>query len=75
MLYNSYAFLLFFPLVLILVGLIPVRWKNPALLFVSYYFYSCFSHVAASEIQLSHSFCMCCPSAEAVSLLPSARPC
>ena len=43
MLYNSYAFLLFFPLVLILVGLIPVRWKNPALLFVSYYFYSCFS--------------------------------
>lgn len=43
MLYNSYSFLLFFPLVLILVGLVPVRFKNPALLLVSYYFYSCFS--------------------------------
>lgn len=43
MLFNSYAFLLFFPLVLIAVGLIPAKWKNPALLLASYYFYSCFS--------------------------------
>ena len=42
MLYNSYSFLLFFPLVLILVGLVPARLKNPALLLASYYFYSCF---------------------------------
>ena len=43
MLFNSYSFLLFFPLVLIVVGLVPARWKNPALLLASYYFYSCFS--------------------------------
>ena len=43
MLFNSYSFLLFFPLVLIAVGLVPARWKNPALLLASYYFYSCFS--------------------------------
>ena len=43
MLFNSYSFLLFFPLVLIAVGLVPARWKNPVLLLASYYFYSCFS--------------------------------
>lgn len=43
MLFSSYSFLLFFPLVLILVGVLPVKWKNIALLLVSYYFYSCWS--------------------------------
>lgn len=43
MLFNSYSFLLFFPLVLIAVGLVPPRFKNPALLIASYFFYSCFS--------------------------------
>lgn len=41
MVFNSYAFLLFFPLVLILVGLLPARCKNMALLLASYYYYSC----------------------------------
>ena len=43
MLFSSYSFLLFFPLVLILVGVLPVRFKNIALLLASYYFYSCWS--------------------------------
>ena len=41
MVFNSYAFLLFFPLVLILLGLLPARCKNMALLLASYYYYSC----------------------------------
>ena len=43
MLFSSYSFLLFFPLVLILVGVLPVKWRNPLLLLASYYFYSCWS--------------------------------
>lgn len=43
MLFSSYSFLFFFPLVLILVGILPVKLKNAALLLVSYYFYNCWS--------------------------------
>lgn len=43
MLFSSYSFLLFFPLVLILVGVLPAKCKNMALLLASYYFYSCWS--------------------------------
>ena len=43
MLFSSYSFLFFFPLVLILVGVLPVKWRNPLLLLASYFFYSCWS--------------------------------
>ena len=39
MLFNSLAFLCFFPLVVILYWLFPSRWRNPMLLLASYYFY------------------------------------
>lgn len=40
MLFNSFAFLVFFPLVCTLYFLIPVnKWRNIFLLLASYYFY------------------------------------
>ena len=39
MLFNSIAFLCFLPLVLLGVGLLPGRWRNPFLLAASYFFY------------------------------------
>lgn len=39
MLFNSLAFLLFFPTVLLLYWILPYRWRNAFLLVASYYFY------------------------------------
>lgn len=39
MLFNSLAFLLFFPIVALLYWVLPARWRNPMLLAASYYFY------------------------------------
>ncbi len=39
MLFNSIAFLCFLPMVLLGVGLLPNRWRNPFLLAASYFFY------------------------------------
>ena len=41
MLFNSLAFLLFFPVVTILYWVLPQRWRNAMLLIASYYFYMC----------------------------------
>lgn len=41
MLFNSLAFLVFLPVVLVTVGVLPRRWRNPFLLLASYYFYAC----------------------------------
>ena len=43
MLFNSFDFLLFFPLVCLLYFLIPVKLKNYWLLAASYYFYMCWN--------------------------------
>ncbi len=43
MLFNSSAFLLFFPSVVLLYFLLPRRLKNPCLLFASYFFYACWN--------------------------------
>lgn len=40
MVFNSYSFLLFFPVVLILVNILPVKWRNGLLLLSSYLFYA-----------------------------------
>ena len=40
MVFNSYSFLLFFPIVLILTQLFPARWRNGLLLLASYVFYA-----------------------------------
>ena len=40
MVFNSYAFLLFFPVVLILVNVLPAKWRNALLLLASYVFYA-----------------------------------
>lgn len=47
MLFNSYHFLLFFPLVVILYFLIPIKFRWIWLLVTSYYFYGCWhiSHI------------------------------
>lgn len=39
MLFNSLAFIIFFPIVAIVYWLLPVKWRNPFLLVASYYFY------------------------------------
>lgn len=39
MLFNSLAFLIFFPIVCLLYWVLPQRWRNPMLLVSSYYFY------------------------------------
>lgn len=39
MLFNSLHFVFFLPVVLLAVGILPVRWRNPFLLAASYYFY------------------------------------
>ncbi len=41
MLFNSIEFLIFFPVVVLLFGIIPQRFRNWALLAASYYFYMC----------------------------------
>ncbi len=43
MLFNSAAFLLFFPSVVLLYFLLPRRLKNPCLLVASYFFYACWN--------------------------------
>ena len=40
MVFNSYSFLLFFPVVLVLTRLAPVKWRNGLLLLASYVFYA-----------------------------------
>ena len=40
MVFNSYSFLLFFPVVLILVNILPAKWRNGLLLLASYLFYA-----------------------------------
>ncbi len=39
MLFNSIHFLVFLPIVLLGVAVLPGRWRNPFLLAASYYFY------------------------------------
>ncbi|HVO23176.1 MAG TPA: MBOAT family protein [Candidatus Margulisiibacteriota bacterium] len=41
MLFNSLAFLVFLPSVLIVLGVVPRRWRNPCLLAAGYFFYGC----------------------------------
>lgn len=43
MLFNSYAFLLFFPLVVGVFYIIPQKMRNIWLLVASYYFYMCWN--------------------------------
>jgi D-alanyl-lipoteichoic acid acyltransferase DltB (MBOAT superfamily) len=43
MLFNSIAFLAFFPLVVLCYWLLPNKWRNRFLLVASYYFYMCWS--------------------------------
>ena len=40
MVFNSYSFLLFFPIVLVLTQLVPTKWRNGLLLLASYAFYA-----------------------------------
>ena len=40
MVFNSYGFLLFFPLVLLLTRVVPLKWRNALLLLASYLFYA-----------------------------------
>lgn len=40
MVFNSYSFLLFFPIVLVLTQLAPAKWRNGLLLVASYVFYA-----------------------------------
>src|SRR6185437_14028465 len=41
MLFNSFPYLLFFPVVCLLYFAIPFRWRTAFLLLASYYFYMC----------------------------------
>ncbi len=41
MLFNSLAFLVFLPIVLIALALAPRHWRNPCLLVAGYFFYGC----------------------------------
>lgn len=43
MLFNSFKFLLFFPLVALLYYAVPPRWRHIWLVAVSYFFYGCFA--------------------------------
>lgn len=45
MLFNSFEFLVFFPLVVFIYFVIPVRWRWGWLLLASYYFYMCWNPV------------------------------
>lgn len=53
MLFNSIAFLIFFPTVVLMYWLLPDRWRNPMLLVASYYFYMNWEPVYALLILLS----------------------
>ncbi|MFR5786589.1 MAG: hypothetical protein ACLUHE_05410 [Christensenellales bacterium] len=44
MIFNSYAFLAFFPIVTLAYYLMPMRARRPWLLAASYYFYMCWSN-------------------------------
>ncbi len=41
MLFNSLSFLVFLPVVLLAIALLPQRWRNGTLLLASYFFYGC----------------------------------
>lgn len=43
MIFNSYAFLAFFPIVTLAYYLLPMRARRPWLLAASYYFYMCWN--------------------------------
>ena len=43
MIFNSYAFLAFFPIVTLAYYLMPMRARRPWLLAASYYFYMCWN--------------------------------
>jgi len=53
MLFNSFLFLLFFPLVCLVYFLLPFRWRNAFLLGASYYFYMNWEPVYALLIFIS----------------------
>lgn len=53
MLFNSLNFLLFFPVVVLLYWILPVKWRNPFLLIASYYFYMNWEPVYALLILFS----------------------
>lgn len=53
MLFNSLAFLIFFPTVTILYWVLPYKWRNPILLIASYYFYMNWEPVYALLIAFS----------------------
>lgn len=42
MTFNSLAFLIFYPVVLLLWFVLPKKWRRPMLLIASYYFYMCY---------------------------------
>ncbi len=45
MLFNSFQFVLFFPVVALLYYVVPARWRYIWLVVVSYFFYACFSPI------------------------------
>lgn len=53
MLFNSLAFLVFFPIVVALYWVLPHKWRNPMLLVASYYFYMNWQPIYALLILLS----------------------
>ncbi len=53
MLFNSLAFLVFLPIVLIALALAPRHWRNPCLLVAGYFFYGCWDVRFLSLIMLS----------------------
>lgn len=60
MLFNSFAFLLFFPIVCLLYFTIPPRFRNYFLLIASYYFYMNWEPVYAVLILFSTIITWCC---------------
>lgn len=53
MLFNSLSFLVFFPIVVLVYWLLPVKARNPFLLLASYYFYMNWEPVYALLILFS----------------------
>ena len=52
MVFNSYSFLLFFPVVLILVNILPAKWRNGLLLLASYLFYASWGKRFGHELRV-----------------------
>lgn len=53
MLFNSFEFLIFFPIVVFLYWILPFKYRNSMLLIASYYFYMCWEPIYALLILFS----------------------